>query len=266
MLSFGIAYFAYTMEKLSVVIITFNEQHNIRRCLDSVQKVADEIVILDSCSTDQTETICRSYPKVKFYVQPFAGHVRQKNDAAALASFDLVLSLDADEQLSDLLATSISEVKNNRSFDGYSMNRLTSYCGKWIYHSGWYPDRKIRLFDRRKGSWRGVDPHDKYEVEKGATVFHLQGDLLHFSYNKPQELILQTNKFAKIGAHALFNSGRKGKWTKMFYSPLFRFFRAYILKMGFLDGRAGLVIAWYSAKECFLKYNMLRKLVFSSKA
>ena len=253
------------MIKLSAVIITFNEQRNIRRCIDSLLNVADEIVVLDSCSTDQTASICSQYPLVRFHSQPFLGHIAQKNAAVSFATHDWVLSLDADEELSPELIASINQMKNNPHGEGYSMNRLTSYCGKWIRHCGWYPDRKIRLFKRSKGRWSGVDPHDKYTLDPGAGFSQLQGDILHYSYVEPHELRAQTEKFARIGGDALFKSGKGSKWIKMFISPLFRFFRAYVLKLGFLDGRAGLIISWYSAKECFLKYDHLRRLVYNIK-
>ena len=252
------------MEKLSAVIITFNEQRNIRRCIESLLPVADEIVVLDSLSTDDTRRICESYPSVRFLTQPFAGHIEQKNDAAALATYDLVLSLDADEQLSVQLSNAILLIKQQRQHDGYSMNRLTSYSGQWIRHCGWYPDRKVRLFDRTKGRWGGVNPHDKYELFPGGRQAHLEGDLLHYSYANLEELRKQTQKFGQLGAQALFNAGKGGAWVKMFYSPLFRFLRAYVFKTGFLDGKAGIIISWYSAVECFIKYNQLRKLVFSN--
>lgn len=251
------------MQQLSAVVITFNEQRNIRRCIESLLPVADEIVVLDSLSTDQTKAICTEFPVVRFHSQKFLGHIAQKNAAVALAKHELVLSLDADEALSADLAESILQVKRYVASDGYSMNRLTSYCGQWIRHCGWYPDRKIRLFNRSKGAWGGTDPHDKYLMNPGTSVSHLNGDLLHYSYTQPEELRLQSEKFARIGADALFRSGKGVSWLKMFFSPLFRFIRAYLLKAGFLDGKAGLVISWYSASECFQKYNHLRKLVFN---
>jgi glycosyltransferase involved in cell wall biosynthesis len=253
------------MVSLSAVIITFNEQRNIGRCIDSLLAVADEIVVLDSLSTDQTASICKQYPQVRFHTQPFLGHIAQKNAAVSLANNDWVLSLDADEELSPELISSILQMKSDPQADGYSMNRLTSYCGKWIRHCGWYPDRKIRLFHRSKGRWSGVDPHDKYTLDSDARLSHLKGDILHYSYVEPSELRTQTEKFARIGGDALFKSGKGSKWVKMFFSPMFRFIRAYVLKLGFLDGRAGLIISWYSAKECFLKYNHLRRLVYNLK-
>ena len=154
------------MTPVSVVIITFNEEHNIARCLDSVKGIADEIVIVDSFSKDKTKEICLSYG-AKFIENKFEGHIQQKNFAITQAKYPHILSLDADEALDEKLRNSISEVKKNFVHDGYYMNRLTNYCGKWVHHSGWYPDTKLRLWDSRKGQWAGVNPHDKYELTTG---------------------------------------------------------------------------------------------------
>ncbi|MBP6695884.1 MAG: glycosyltransferase family 2 protein, partial [Saprospiraceae bacterium] len=142
------------MESLSVVIITLNEEKNIGRCLDSVKDIADEIIVIDSFSTDQTQKICDSYGAT-FIQKEWLGYVETKNFAIQQSSFNLILSLDADESLTDKLKNSVKLVKDNRNEDGYILNRLTNYCGQWIYHSGWYPDKKLRLFDKTKGGWHG---------------------------------------------------------------------------------------------------------------
>jgi glycosyltransferase involved in cell wall biosynthesis len=162
---------------LSAVIITYNEARNIGRCLDSLAGVADEIVVVDSFSTDDTERICRAHG-ARFVQHAFEGHIEQKNYALAQARYDWVLSLDADEALSDPLRAAILAVKvQAERLDGYEMNRLTNYCGQWIHHSGWYPDRKLRLFDRRQGRWGGVNPHDKVLMDSRDQTGRLAGDL-----------------------------------------------------------------------------------------
>ena len=143
--------------KVSAVIITYNEERNIKRCLDSIVGVADEIVVVDSYSTDRTEEICKAY-HVKFIQHRFFGHIQQKNWAILQATSPYILSLDADEALSDELRLSILKAKKNWTHDGYYFNRLTNYCGKWIRHTSWYPARKLRLWDSRKGSWGGFNP------------------------------------------------------------------------------------------------------------
>ena len=144
---------------ISAVIIAFNEEKNIERCILSLKNVVDEIVVVDSFSKDKTKEICLAH-NVVFIEHSFKGHIEQKNWAYTQASNNYVLSLDADEALSDELKNSILAIKNNWKNDGYAFNRLTSYCGKWIKHCGWYPDIKLRLWDRRKGTWKGINPHD----------------------------------------------------------------------------------------------------------
>src|ERR1700741_2612456 len=167
------------MPQLSVVIITFNEEKNIARCLDSVKEIADDIVVVDSFSKDKTKEICLA-KGARFVEHAFEGHIQQKNWAITQAEFPHVLSLDADEALDETLRKSILEVKNNWNKEGYYMNRLTNYCGNWVKHCGWYPDKKLRLWDSRKGSWTGINPHDKYEMKEGdKTTGYLKGDILH---------------------------------------------------------------------------------------
>ena len=158
----------------SVVIITFNEARNIKRCLESVVPVADEIIVVDSNSTDETEAICQEYPNLRFVRHDWEGYVKQKNFANSLASNNLILSIDADEALSEELTQSILKLKvQDVEGKAFSMNRLMNYCGKWIRHSGWYPDTKIRIFDRRSVSWTGKKVHETLAIPKEMQVVHL---------------------------------------------------------------------------------------------
>jgi glycosyltransferase involved in cell wall biosynthesis len=247
------------MISLSVVIITFNEERNILRCIQSVNNIADEIVVVDSCSTDKTPEICRN-SAVKFIQHEFKGHIEQKNWAITQASSKYVLSLDADEVLSPELEKSILEVKNDWKHDGYYFNRLTNYCGKWIHHGGWYPDRKLRLWDSSKGAWTGINPHDRYEMNKEAKICFLHGDLLHYSYFSIFQHMDQVNKFTEIGAKAAFEKGRNITVFGLFFKPLFKFFRDFILKGGILDGYYGYAICRISANATFIKYLKIREL------
>jgi glycosyltransferase involved in cell wall biosynthesis len=247
------------MPNISVVIITYNEERNIGRCLESVKGIADDIVIVDSFSTDNTGEICQQYG-ARFITHAFEGHIEQKNWAIPHAKYPHILSLDADEILSEELKNSILEVKKNWKYDGYYFNRLTNYCGKWIRHSSWYPSRKMRLWDSRKGRWGGTNPHDKFILDRRASRKFLKGDLLHFSYYSIHEHIQQINKFSDIVAISYHKEGRHASLFNIIFNPLWRLFRDYIIKFGFLDGFYGLIICVNSAHETFLKYTKLRRI------
>lgn len=253
------------MIQLSVVIITYNEERNIARCLDSVKEIADDIVVVDSFSGDKTEEICKSRG-VRFVQHKFEGHIEQKNWAITQAKYPHVLSLDADEALSVELQESIGHVKNNWQYDGYYMNRLTNYCGQWIHHCGWYPDRKLRLWDSRKGKWGGVNPHDKFEMnDPGSKTGSLKGDILHYSYYTVEEHFKKIAYFTDISSKALFDKGNKASLLKRFASPVAAFVGDYIFKLGFLDGYYGFVISKSSAIATFQKYDKLNRLYNKTK-
>ena len=246
--------------KVSGVIITFNEETNIGRCLDSLNGVVDEIVVVDSFSTDKTEQICNDKGAV-FIRHPFEGHIEQKNYAMSRASYDHILSLDADEALSEELKKSILSAKNSWNYDGCSFNRLTNYCGKWIRHCGWYPDEKLRLWDRRKGRWGGVNPHDRVMMDRNSSVTHLVGDLFHYSYDSIGDNISQVNKFSDIAARAAYEKGRNSNFLlDICLNPPCTFLKKYFIKLGILDGYYGFVISIISAFGKFLKYVKLREL------
>ena len=228
--------------KLSATIITFNEQENIGRCLQSLIDVADEIIVVDSYSEDRTEEICQSHA-VKFIQHKFAGHIEQKNYALDQTSFDYILSLDADEVLSDQLIKSILEIKRQWSADAYQFNRLNNFCGKWIKHGLWYPDRKIRIWDKRKGRWGGENPHDKVEMQASTQVQHLSGDLLHYTVTDLNSFYVQLDKFSSIQAKGLKRGGLKPNFYHFYLKPLYKFILGYIIRLGFLDGREGYQIA-----------------------
>ncbi|WP_017732391.1 glycosyltransferase family 2 protein [Nafulsella turpanensis] len=253
------------MIKLSAVIITLNEERNIARCLSSLQGVADEIIVLDSFSTDKTEAICREYG-VKFLAHPFEGHIQQKNMVADMASHPYVLALDADEALSEELRASILAVKENPEYDAYQFNRLTNYCGHWVTYAGWYPDVKLRLWKKNKGHWGGSNPHDKIIIEKGSSVGSLRGDLLHYSYYTISQHIKQTNSFSDIAAKEAFRKGEKASFLKIVLNPLFTFIKKYFFQRGFTGGWYGFIICINSAFGKFLKYVKLMELHQSAKA
>ncbi len=248
------------MTRLSVVIITHNEEQNIARCLESIRGVADEIVVVDSFSTDKTRAICQKHG-ARFIRHKFEGHIEQKNFAMRQAKSPYILSLDADEALSPELRQSILDVKNNWASDGYRINRLTNYCGAWIRHCGWYPDTKLRLLDARKGRWSGTNPHDRFEMRDHDTRLGiLNGDILHYSYNSISGHLKQVDYFTEISAKELHAKGNRATMFQILTSPVFRFLRDYFWKRGFLDGYYGLIICAISSQASFLKYAKLREL------
>lgn len=244
---------------LSAVIITYNEERNIARCLDSLVAIADEIIVVDSFSTDQTEDICKERG-VTFLQHAFGGHIEQKNYAMAQASHDHILSLDADEALTPTLRKSILAIKEGLGDEAYSFNRLTSYCGHWVRHCGWYPDKKLRIWNRKHGRWGGANPHDKLIVDEGISVIHLSGDLEHWSFYTIDQHMDQIHYFTDISSKAAFDIGRRSSILKMLYKPGFKFFQSYFLKLGFLDGYYGLVICVNSTYAKYLKYKKLYRL------
>ncbi|MBL6448957.1 glycosyltransferase family 2 protein [Fulvivirga sp. 29W222] len=243
--------------KISGVIITYNEERNIEACISSMIDIVDEVVVVDSYSKDQTEEICKRLG-VKFVQHAFEGHIEQKNYAMNQASYDHILSLDADERVSEKMKASIQAVKDNWQADGYIFNRFNNYCGAWLRRS-WYPDKKLRLWDRRKGQWGGTNPHDKVIVS-GKTE-KLKGDILHYAYENLEEHYEQIKKFAIIAAHAKFEKGKKANFIfHVILSPLYKFFRKYVLRLGFLDGYYGFIFSGLTAYLNFMKYLRLWEL------
>jgi glycosyltransferase involved in cell wall biosynthesis len=252
------------MEKLSVVIITYNEEKNIGRCIDSIKTLADEILILDSNSDDETVSIAESRGAI-VKQESFKGFIQMKNRAIQLAGNDYILSLDADEALDPVLAESIRKVKENFSSGAYRMNRCTNYCGQFIRHGTWYPDRKIRLFDRRIAQWGGINPHDKIVLKENITAEQLRGDILHFSYYTIAEHVAQNNKFSTIAAESLFANGKRTSLFNIIINPLWAFIHSYFIKAGLLDGLYGFVISIQISHMTFLKHIKLYLLWKSSK-
>ena len=248
------------MLKLSGVIITFNEERNIEQCLHSLVNVVDEIIVVDSFSTDNTKAICKRFD-VKFIEQKFLGYIEQKNFALTQASYDHIVSLDGDESLSETLQKSIIDLKSNWKFDGYFANRFNNFCGQWIKHSDWYPNKKLRVFDRRCAEWKGINPHDNVQLHNvKAKSGHLKGDILHKTYQTYSEFNQKTEYFSTIAAKAYYNIGKKAPIWKIIWNPTWAFFKTYFLRLGILDGFNGYVIAVQTANITFLKYSKLREL------
>jgi glycosyltransferase involved in cell wall biosynthesis len=247
------------MPKISAVIITYNEELFIGKCLDSLKGIADEIVVVDSYSTDDTEEICKKH-NVRFVKHAFEGFRDQKNFALKLATYKHILSLDADEALSDRLRQSILDIKEKWDYDGYQFNRRSNYCGNWINHSEWYPDRQLRMFYTDHGKWGVLNLHEKFIMSNGATIGRLRGDLLHWPFASLQDHIDKMNKYSIIGAEEFHRVGRKSGFLTPYIHYIWGFFRSYIFNRGFLDGRNGYLICSMYAKSTFNKYKRLRAL------
>ena len=247
------------MLKISGTIITYNEEKNIARCIESMLPVCDEIIVLDSLSSDKTKEICLKY-NVKFFEQKFLGHVEQKNKAVEFAENDYILSLDADEALTSELQEQILDFKKSPNSDALKFNRLTRYIDRWIKNCDWYPDVKIRVWNKNLGKWGGTNPHDLIILKDSAKVRHLRGDLLHYSYISISDHVTQTNKFTTIAAKAAFKNGVRSNNFKIITRPFLKFLKDYFLRKGFLDGRYGFIICFINALSALLKYSKLKDL------
>ena len=237
--------------RISATIVTLNEERNIARAIESL-RCADEIVVVDSGSTDRTREIAARLG-ARVVEEPWRGYAAQKNFAAECASFDWVLSIDADESLSEDLEGEISELKTrNPDCAGYSMPRLTQYLGRWILHGGWYPDRKVRLYDRTRGEWAGDYVHESVRVE--GRVGGLEGKLLHFTCDSLSAHLRTLDGYTTLAARELIERGVEVPIRRLAIDPAWTFIRTWVIRRGFLDGAHGLAIAWMAALYTFLKY------------
>lgn len=241
------------MPKISACVISFNEEKKIEDCLKSLQPLVDEIVVVDSVSQDRTVEIARRFTE-RVINQPFLGYVEQKNFAVDQASHDWILALDCDERISPELRRSIEAIRGRLDeHDAFRMARRTFYVYRWINHC-WYPDAKVRLFDRRKARWGGVNPHDRVEVST-KDVAWLDGDILHYSFDSISAHLSTIDRFTEIGARELLARGRKvGVLTPLSHG-LWTFIKVYFIKRGFLDGFAGFTVAVLSFMHAFVKYS-----------
>ena len=246
-------------EKISACITAGNEEKNIRRCLESVRWV-DEIIVVDSFSLDRTAEICKEYTKL-VYEHKWLGYIGQKNLIKSLASNPWILFIDADEEISPELRDEIlNEFSNGAcaNFDAYECPRMVKYLGKWIKHGDWYPDFKLRLFQKDKGLCGGQEPHDRTIVD--GPVKQLQNNIYHYTYTDIGDQIATINNFSGISAKADYNEGRSLRISDLLFRPLFRFLRCYFLKLGFMDGLQGLIIACNVSYGVFVKYAKLWEL------
>lgn len=241
--------------QISATIITSNEEHNIARAIESL-RCCDEIVVVDSGSSDRTVEIARKLG-ARVIETIWRGYAQQKNFAAEQATHEWIFSIDADEALSEALEADVWLLKKHGpKFDAYTMPRMAQYIGKWILHSGWYPDRKVRLYRRGKAQWVGEFVHES--VQASGTVGHLDSNLLHYTCQSLSEHIRTMDSYTTLAAEELVSRGRKVSWRNLVVDPLWTFFKTYFLQRGFLDGLEGLAIAWMAAIYTFLKFAKAR--------
>ena len=243
---------------ISICIICVNEEKNIRRCLES-STWADEIIVVDSMSQDRTVEMAREYTD-KVYQRAWSGYSDQKNFALSKAKSDWILSIDADEEISQSLKDEITrEIEKEDAKDGYRMPRLSFYQGRWIKHSGFYPDRQLRLFRRNRGYWVGKKVHEKVNVQ--GEIGLLKNELFHYPYKGIISGQIRTvNNFTDLLAEDMYAEGKCYNLFPLFLRPPLKFVEVYFLKLGFLDGLAGFIIAVTSAYAMFVRYVKLREL------
>jgi glycosyltransferase involved in cell wall biosynthesis len=244
--------------KISAVCITYNEEDKIEAALQSVAGIAAEIIVVDSQSTDKTVKLVRKFTD-RVFERSWTNYADQKNFANSQVSHPWILSLDADERLSpELREELLTLVKQEPLCSAFSIPRRVFYLGKWIRHSGWYPDRKIRLFRKDRARWEGEYVHEDLVVD--GRVNKLKGAIHHFTYRNISDHLTRINHFSDLGAQKLYAQKKKSRWRHFTVLPVSRFLKSYILKGGFLDGFAGLVISVLNGYAIFVRYAKLREI------
>ena len=243
--------------KISVIIICKNEEQRIKRCLESV-KWADEIVLLDSGSTDNTLTIAREYTDKIFINTDWQGFGPQKRLAQSHATNDWILAIDSDEVISDALRDEIIKAVNSAdNKDVFRLNRLTHFCGKYIKHSGWYPDRIVRLYNNKYYQYNDAYVHESVDC-KEARKIDLKGSFFHYTSDTLESYINKRNRYAQAWADNQYKKGRRAHFISILLHTSFAFIRHYIIRMGFLDGYHGFLISVIQMQYTFNKYNFLK--------
>lgn len=241
------------MTKLSICIICKNEENKIAQCLESVSW-ADEIIIVDSGSTDGTLDIARQFTDKIYTEADWQGFGTQRRRAEEYANNDWIFAIDCDEIVSETLkAEIVNKVNQAQDDDVFCVNRLTNFCGEFIYHSGWYPDKIARIYNKQKHRYNNALVHEALDCNKAKKI-HLKGELFHYQYDDLYQYINKRNRYASLSADDKNRKGKKGSLTKATLSALFAFIRHYFLRLGFLDGKLGFAIAVIQMQYTFNKY------------
>ncbi len=251
------------MTKISAVIISCNEASRITNCLKSIQSIADEIILVDCGSKDGTQDIAKSFG-AKIFQQPWLGYGEQKNLGISKASYDYILSIDCDEILDNELIAAIMQEKVLGLKGAYQFSRLNNYYGKFLMHGLEYPDHKIRLWDKRVCHWDDRLVHESLVIPPQTFVRRLNGNLLHFTFKNPRQHFAKLNRYSTESAKELYKTGKKNWRIKIITSPLFAFVNGFILRLGFLDGYIGFIVAKMNAHYTYQKYAKLHKMLQNS--
>jgi glycosyltransferase involved in cell wall biosynthesis len=245
------------MEKVSIAIITKNEESNIRECLESV-RWADEIIVVDSGSTDATAAICREF-QAQFFLEEWKGFPRQKNSAIAKTRNEWVVSLDADERITPELRQEIEKTLDQYpKYDGYLIARKNFFLGHWIKHCGWYPDYNLRLFRKSKGHFKERAVHEKVEIQ--GTMGYLKNPLEHNTYRTLSDFFIRMEPYSSLAAQEMNQEGKKYRFRDLVFRPPFTFFQMFFLRLGFLEGYRGFLLSRLYSYYTFAKYCKLREL------
>ena len=255
---------------ISAVIITKNEEQNIERCLKAIDGWVDEIVVVDSHSSDRTREICLRFSKMRFVDHNWEGFSKTKNVANGLATMDYILSLDADEEISAELREKLLAIKNvlePASRQAYEIDRLTNYCGQWIWHSGWRPDYQLRFFPRGFAEWDGAEVHEAIQLKPNVERHRIENVYLyHYSFYSIADHIERVNRYSSLGAEKIVRRQKGALVFRAIFNSFFRFNKSYFIKLGILDGFYGFVIAIVSAYAVFLKYAKAHQIMKTKKA
>jgi glycosyltransferase involved in cell wall biosynthesis len=246
------------MSAITAVIITKDEEANIARCIEAVRNLAEEVIVIDSGSTDKTAAIAESLG-ARVFCRDWTGYGPAKQDGIDRASYDWILALDADEVVTSSLKDEIIKtLQKKHEYAGYYIRRKTMFLGRWINYCGWYPDYVLRLFRKSKGSFNGAFVHEKVRLEGPAG--RLKSDLLHYSYKNLNQYFEKFNKYTTLGAQEALDRNKRAGWYDIIFRPPASFFKHYIVKLGFLDGVEGFLISFLSSMAVLTKYAKLRDM------